>query len=331
MNMLDAKNLRSAAEASEWLVRLREEPNSEDLLNEWLRWREAEPANAAAYDRMCNLWHQFDQANPEEKDTERNSNQVNTRSPRKRWRAGIAALAAGCAAVACAVWLAAPRQDYSNPPTAARENRSSVLPDGTAVVLGARTSVAVNFSPKTRLLQLSHGEAFFKVKADPTRPFTVRAGSLDVTAVGTAFDVNHQESRIVVTVQEGLVAIKPTAALRGTAAASWRVGSGSQFVYSEVDATATLSAVDTSAALAWREGRLEYTRAPLSAVIADVNRYSEHRVELEDPRVGALTFTGTVFTDSISDWVSALPGALPLIIDRRENGSVVLRASEVAR
>jgi len=90
--------------------------------------------------------------------------------------------------------------------------------------------------------------------------------------LATAFDVKHQADSIVVTVQEGTVAVALTSPLN-----TWQVGSGYQFVYSMVAATTTLSSVDTSAVLAWREGRLEYVRAPLVAVIADVNRYAQRR------------------------------------------------------
>lgn len=348
MNTPVASDLLHIAEASQWLVRLRDDPADEAIFNEWLRWRDADPENAAAYDRVRSLWHQFDQVlcDSLQVDEALDPPQQPVESPRRQlfpaklrlilerrwnWRVRALVVAAGGAAIACILWFISYPDLRTAPPTTAQASRSSILPDGSAVDLGARTSIAVDFTGQTRLLRLSHGEAFFKVKTDPSRPFTVRAGSFDVTAVGTAFDVNHQATRIVVTVQEGMVAVTSASLhLREVAAASWKVAAGYQFVYSEPDATATLSSVDTSAALAWREGRLEYTRTALSAVLADINRYSEHPVELADARVGELTFTGTVFTDSIGDWVSALPAALPVTVQRSEAGKVSLSMSDDA-
>src|SRR5262249_29556686 len=108
----------------------------------------------------------------------------------------------------------------------------------------------------------------------------------------------------------------------------WRVGRGYQFIYSQTDATATLSSVDTSAVLAWRDGRLEYTRTPLAAVVADLNRYAPRSIEIVDPATARLTFTRTVFTDSVDDWLTALSGALPVRISRSEAGKVTIHADE---
>jgi transmembrane sensor len=327
MSASTSMDVRKTAEASEWLVRLREEAHDERTIAAWLRWCEADPANAGAFERVQSLWRQMDQFQPEELAPE-------TPFPRKRVRklflrrAALFALAASCAAAALLLWHSAPWKAQSPVPAVSRENRSTILPDGSAVDLGAKTSVAVSFSEDARSLQLSAGEAYFEVRPDPKRPFTVRAGKLEVTAVGTAFDVNHQPWRTVVTVQEGVVAVRPIRTLHDGAAAPWRVASGYQFIYSEREGTAMLSSVDTSAVLAWRAGRLEYTRTPLAAVLLDINRYAEHPIELAEASLGDLTFTGTVFTDSISDWVTALPGALPVEVQRRDGVVVLKKASE---
>ena len=63
------------------------------------------------------------------------------------------------------------------------------LPDGSIVELDAQSEIAVNFEPSVRRVELVRGEALFKVQKDPNRPFIVRAGGVEVRAVGTAFDV----------------------------------------------------------------------------------------------------------------------------------------------
>jgi len=42
---------RALGEASQWLARLRTEPDSEDALTGWLRWCETDAANAEAFER----------------------------------------------------------------------------------------------------------------------------------------------------------------------------------------------------------------------------------------------------------------------------------------
>ena len=46
----------SFAEACEWILRLREEPMSGELLDEWLAWCRKSPANGRAFDRALEIW-----------------------------------------------------------------------------------------------------------------------------------------------------------------------------------------------------------------------------------------------------------------------------------
>lgn len=78
---------------------------------------------------------------------------------------------------------------------------SIVLPDGTFVQLGAgsRLTYPAKFTGETRTVEVD-GQAFFDVNPDPDRPFIVKTAKMDVTALGTAFEVfcydgeQHQET-----------------------------------------------------------------------------------------------------------------------------------------
>jgi len=330
---------RALGEASQWLARLRAEPDSEDAVTGWLRWCETDPANGEAFERVQRLWRQMDQirgdpivlSSAEAQPAPATRARLPFRLRRwgrdlrpMRWR-----VAAGLVGVAgaLALWQVESRRIANLPlGVPAFENRAASLPDGSFVHLGAKTSVDVDFRGSERLLRMSSGEAYFKVRPDKQRPFIVRAGALEVTAVGTAFDVKAESGRVSVTVQEGVVAVAPDKAGSGWVSdTAWRVGPGYQFHFSELDGTAGLESVDTSAVLAWREGRLEYVNAPLIQVLADVNRYSRHPVDLSDPEVGQLTFTGTVFTESIDNWLQGLPAALPVRVEHSASGVFHIR------
>jgi hypothetical protein len=89
------------------------------------------------------------------------------------------------------------------------------------------------------------GEAFIKVHHDKARPFTVRAGAMSVTAVGTAFDVRREADRVTVTVEEGTIV---ASAIGPNGVNEWRAGAGYQVEYSEDLRTAVVSRVDTDQA-----------------------------------------------------------------------------------
>src|SRR4051812_39117088 len=82
--------------------------------------------------------------------------------------------------------------------TAIGKRDSLRLPDGGRVVLGpaSKLVVAAAYGRETREVEL-HGEAYFDVVHDTTRPFMVRAGSVSVRDVGTSFAVRADSGRVV--------------------------------------------------------------------------------------------------------------------------------------
>src|SRR5262249_40412332 len=158
---------------------------------------------------------------------------------------------------------------------AAREtvNESTTLPDGSMLTLAPRTNVAMDFSGEIRGLELSQGEAYFKVNPNKIKPFVVRAASFSVTALGTAFNIQSTSRQIIVTVEEGLVE-----AARDTD--KWRVAAGYQLKYDLAGRTVHIAAIDPERELTWKEGRLEYFREPLQNVVSDANRYTHRHIEI---------------------------------------------------
>ena len=84
------------------------------------------------------------------------------------------------------------------------------LPDGSKLWLNAGTKVHYTdgFADGKRELTLS-GEAFFDIKHDPDHPFIVHIGGLDVTVLGTSFNVKAYpgDSVMETTLIDGKVAI----------------------------------------------------------------------------------------------------------------------------
>jgi transmembrane sensor len=337
-----ANEIRALGEASQWLIRLRDQSDSESCIDEWLQWRERDPANTEAFRRVQQLWRQLDDAYVVPSDVD--ALLASETGQRRARGSGLAGLGrrladsrsrwAAAAMLACVIgggFLWAWNRSQNEETLAASSgtaSRTLTLPDGSSMDLGPKTSVTVDFQAQQRSLQLSPGEAFFTVRPDRKRPFVVHAGALNATAVGTAFDVKHEPGRVTVTVQEGVVAVElATGGLGAAPDSTWQVTAGYQLVHSAGDATTILASVDTSSVLAWRSGRLEYVNAPLSAVVADLSRYTPHPIELKDARAAGLTFTGTVFTDSIDSWLQALPEALPVRVMRAANGVSLSSAS----
>ena len=107
----------------------------------------------------------------------------------------------------------APRQaEVAAVPAAApapAAERTLRLADGsTAVPLDGSTEIElVEDRPERVGLSLARGRGRFEVTPRPGRPFTVRAGEVTVTVVGTAFTVERVADRVGVAVQRGTVRV----------------------------------------------------------------------------------------------------------------------------
>ena len=201
--------------------------------------------------------------------------------------------------------------------TTVGENAHVLLADGSTVQLGGHTRIRVALSSHARQIDLLAGEACFAVAKDPTRPFRVRAGNANVTAVGTEFNVRRSGDRVVVSVLEGRVLVQPMAPVIPIAwiqpsvsvgtAAPLNAGQRTTFNRRGLESTQVIS--DSSSAVAWQHGRLAFESEPLRYVIQDVNRYATKPIVLADERTGDIRVTGTVTEANILGWINSLQAA----------------------
>ena len=330
MREVNGPKLRRYREASDWLLRLHEPSASEEEVTEWLRWCEVDSENLAAFDRVQQDW---DDTGGFKHAPELLSSSKAVRWDVRSWRRTPFRWAAVAASVLCCALVLAYVQ-WTHRPVHEVITKSGLepatLPDGSSMLLSAKSTADVNFTGTARHIALRRGaEAYMKVHHDQARPFIVEAGAMTVTAVGTAFDVKREADRVIVTVEEGTIV---ASARTRDGPNEWRVGAGYQIDYSQGWGTAVVSKVDTQHALSWRNGELAYDDAPLDAVIADINHYSTLNMVIRDPSIGRLRFTGTVFIASVPDWIKALEVKYPVHAIVSKNGEIMLetQASGIA-
>jgi transmembrane sensor len=90
------------------------------------------------------------------------------------------------------------------------ERKSFMFPDGTQVILNAGSEIQLNdhYGKQTRDVYLK-GEAFFEVQHNKQVPFIVHTTSMDVKALGTAFNVKsyNNETKTEAVLIRGLVEV----------------------------------------------------------------------------------------------------------------------------
>jgi transmembrane sensor len=161
----------------------------------------------------------------------------------------------------------------------------------------------------------------------------VHAGDAVVRAVGTAFEVRlRTDQHIDVVVNEGRVEVQattvpaPAAAephSRGAVSAVRALSAGQELSTATADfAVTAVSPVRLSNELAWREGAIIFDGEPLSAAIAEIERYTDARIIVSDARTAALPVGGRFRTADVQSFLDGLQAALPVSIRRSEGGVV---------
>ncbi len=226
-----------------------------------------------------------------------------------------------------------PAGDTQGYATNVAEIKTLILADGTEVILGAQSSIAVNFSKNERHVMLSGGEAFFSVSSNPNRPFIVKAADTLVRVTGTKFNVHSGVDRVTVAVAEGAVQVskfKPgdNDNLYEQIGRASQLVAGQQAVSILRGPVQEVRVVATSNPGEWRTGRLSYEGTALRDVIADANRYLPRNILIGGEQVGDLLVTASFETRKISSLVDALALVLPIKVIEAPDGDVVLVAKK---
>lgn len=210
--------------------------------------------------------------------------------------------------------------------TAVGERLVVTLDDGSMVELNSNSQLSVTFSPSTRLIELTQGEAFFRVKHQKGRPFRVNVGQMVVEDIATAFDVNKTTHAVITTVVEGrikayspkVVALHPELTRVGIDVRSQAqeisgptFGQGQQLELPQNAQTfqvlPTLSTNALARRLAWREGRrLDFDNAPLDEVIDAFSRYHREHFQLADDALGRRRLTANFDPNSMEEFLQML-------------------------
>ena len=188
---------------------------------------------------------------------------------------------------------------YNTITTNRGETYSFSLADGSKVWLNSASTVRfpVAFTGAERRITIT-GEVFVKVAKDKAHPFIVSAGGMEVTALGTEFNVNAygDEEGISTTLVEGSVKVgsRPSYA---KASAGEAVGSGEKAEKEQsvmlkpgeqvsLSHTSQLSQpipVQTDEIISWKEGFFHFESADLTTILRQFARWYDIEVVYEGP------------------------------------------------
>ena len=298
--------------ALDWLSLLHDQPSSGDQAT-FSRWLRADPAHVEAYAQAQVLWELSEVPARKLADEDAlalqaylNKMNIAKRSRAVRWSGALAMAACLLVMVSMGAgwqpsrWVDDFGADYV---TAPGEVRTVILADQSRVTLDADSAIAVDFSHGERHIQLRRGAGFFSV-THTGQPFVVEAGSGEARVLGTQFEVRLQPAGAQVTVLSGRVGVTPSRQGQQQV-----LTAGQHVAYADGVADA-LHTVDSESRLAWRDGWLNYYKAPLADVVKDLSRYYPGRILLLNDEMAAKRVRGSFPSKDPVAVLSALQAVL---------------------
>lgn len=294
-------------DAARWFARLKTVPVSQGTLNDFFAWRR-DPDNAKAFEEAERFWSTAAKVGERPailRAIEQAEARSQTRRRAPRIPRALAVLAIGCAGLLLVFAgigaFSTKGETFSTPPG---EQRMIALADGSRLNLNVETAVRVKYTAEARQLELRSGEAVFQVAHNRTRPFTVTAGGVTVTATGTRFDVALRAKTTFVTLIEGSVLVRAAdgKTIRLSPGEQWRSSAGA----------ATLERVNAEAVTAWTQGRIIFDNAPLADAVAEINRHRGRQIVLGTPQLGTRRISGSFEAGDSESFAAAVSALLPV-------------------
>lgn len=173
------------------------------------------------------------------------------------------------------------------------------LPDGSMIWLNAGSSVKYleHFSEESRQIHLE-GEAYFEVARDARRPFTVFAGGLATTALGTSFNISSYpgDSLIDVELLTGKVQVEQSGNNKSeplilTPGLGARLNTSSEQF--------ELTSFEMARALLWKNGIIEFENASFAEIEKTLERWYAIEIKCQNKSKHNWSYNGRFEDESL--------------------------------
>lgn len=309
----DAPGPTRQQEAARWFAAERAGMMLVEQRQEFDAWR-ADPRNQAALDAMRDLWDDLAVL----KDS-RPTEPKPLPAPR-RVAAVMSVLVAFCALGAG--WIVLSGSPTIRTDVGQQQARS--LPDGSLISVNVASNVSYAITSDRRDVTIGEGEAAFSVKPDPVRPFVVKAGDFEVRAVGTEFNVRQRDGMVEVAVREGQVDIcrAGSSSVLATLGAGELLRFPAAFEGDQFERTPT--PIPAAQVAEWRMRVVTYEDALVRDVVADLNRYFEPKLKVQDDALQNRRVTVRLKVDERDSAVQTLASLLDAKVAKPETGGLLV-------
>ncbi|MEK6481159.1 FecR domain-containing protein [Catalinimonas sp. 4WD22] len=209
--------------------------------------------------------------------------------------------------------------------TAARENKTIILADGSEVTLNANTKISVLIdeeADQARQVWLD-GEAFFEVKRLSTdqyenrpksRNFIVHTSNFDIEVLGTSFNVSSRLQKSEILLKTGKVKVESKQINKTQV-----LQPGDMLSLAQQENSFMLRKEPGEAELAWRENFFIFENTPLKEVAEAIENYYGLEVQIMNEAVEGRQFTAKLSRNNLPVLLEAIEESFQVEVVRKES------------
>ena len=190
--------------------------------------------------------------------------------------------------------------------------RRIVLSDKSVLRLNGASQVRVVYEDDDRRAAMGQAEVAFTMTPSYERPFRISSGDrlieMGEGEINLLRETSQNSARTVLTVRRGQARIYP----EGRATEAVNAGPGQQVTWTDGQPAVQARSVNAANAFAWETHRLAYDKAPLSEVVADLNRYVARPIRIADPALERLIYTGVLNLEGEDMMLRRIAAVLPV-------------------
>lgn len=192
------------------------------------------------------------------------------------------------------------------------------LPDGSEVTLNKRSTISYpsKFKGDKRSVALT-GEAFFNVVPNKKKPFIIDVNDLQVTVVGTSFNVKSEKGNTEVVVETGIVRVTRNGQ-------SVELRAGEKILFSKNDSAAAKQQVSDKLYNYYRSKEFVCDGTPLWKLVKVLNEAYDANIVIGRKELNNLQLNTTFNNESLDKILEIIHLTFDLTVTRKDDGQIVL-------